>query len=363
MRSFTLLASALLLVSTLSAAQRSYTPADPDKYPYPSVVTDKNGDKINVDGAKILPDTFEVTEVYRSPFSGKNYNLGKKATAQQVKAWNTDTRPDGKGLPEGSMKLVQGAAIYAKKCASCHGDFGEGVGRYPVLAGGRGTLTLHPSSGGDAAPLKTVGSYLPYISPLFWYIQTAMPLTAPKSLSNSEVYGIMGYILQLSDIKVNGADIEDETVIDRAFINAVHMPNEKGFEYNNLRVSDTNNTRCMKDCIDTSKMNVMHIVTDATIVEPPFGEERWSYTKIKKDESFGKSAYKNTCAVCHDAGLAGAPIVGDKAAWARVTKKSLKEILGNAINGLNGMPPRGGDASLEDKQVEEIVNYMIEASK
>lgn len=366
MRSFTLLTSSLLLVSTLSAVERSYTPADPDNYPYPSVVIDKDGNKINVDGAKILPDTFQVTEVYQSPFSGKNYNLGEKATAEQVNAWNVDTRPDGKGLPEGSMNVEEGAAVYAKKCATCHGDFGEGVDRFPVLAGGRGTLTLHPRTGGDPAPLKTVGSYLPYISPLFWYIQTAMPLSAPKSLSNSEVYGIIGYILQLSEIKVNDASIEDETVIDRAFINAVHMPNEKGFEYNNLRVSDTQNTRCMKDCIDTSKMNVMHIVTDGTVVEPVFGEERWFYGESKKDESLtipGKTAYESTCAGCHDAGVAGAPIVGDKVAWEKVTKKSLKEILSNAINGFNAMPPRGGDASLEDKSVEEIVNYMIEASK
>lgn len=356
--------SSLLLVSALNAA--GHTVASPDSYPYPSLVIDKNGDKINVDGAKLLPQTMKVKHIYHSPFSGKGYNLGEKATKEQVKAWNTDTRPDGKGLPEGKMDVLAGSEVFIAKCASCHGDFGEGVDRFPVLSGGIGTLTLHPETGGDAAPLKTLGSYAPYISPFFWYIQTAMPLSAPKSLSNDEVYGILGYLLQLNEIQVNGKDIEDETVIDKKFIMAVHLPNEKGFEYNNLRVSDTKNTRCMKDCIDTKNMKVMHIQTDATIVEPEFGEERYYYGEDKsknEESSVGKTIYENTCAGCHDSGLVGSPKVGDKVAWAKVAKQDMKDIFSHAINGLNAMPPKGGDMSLKDKDVQDAVKYMLEKSK
>jgi len=364
-RNITLLASSLLMASTLNAAQRSYVPANPDKYPYPSVTIDKNGNKINKDGAIILPDSFKVVETYRNPTSAKGYNLGVKATPAQVKAWNTDTRPDGKGLPDGSMNVEKGAAVFIKKCATCHGDFGEGVGRFPVLSGGIGTLKLHPRTGGDPAPLKTLGSYAPYIAPSFWYIQTAMPLSAPKSLSNSEVYGILGYILQLNEIQVNGADIEDSTVIDRNFIKAVHLPNEKGFEYNNLRKPDTHNTRCMTNCIDKSKMKIVHIKTDATVVTPPFGEERWYYGKAKKEVAGGKSQeiYKNTCAGCHDSGIADSPKLGDKVAWAKINKQSMKDIFGHAINGFNAMPPKGGDTSLSDGDVQSAVKYMIEKSK
>jgi cytochrome c len=364
MRKLTLLASTFLLVSSLNAA--SHTVASPDSYPYPSVTTDKKGRKINNDGGIILPQEFKVTHVYHSPFSGKNHNFGTKATKEQIKAWDTDTRPDGKGLPvDGQMSVLDGSEVYIAKCATCHGDFGEGVDRFPVLAGGEGTLTLHPETGGDEGPLKTVGSYAPYISPFFWYIQTAMPLSAPKSLTNSEVYGILGYILQLSEIQVNGEDIDDETIIDRDFILAVHMPNEKGFEYNNLRVSDTKNTRCMKNCIDVSKMKVMHIVTDGTIVEPEFGEERWFYGEAKEQEAGGatKAAYEVSCAGCHDSGIAGSPKVGDKEAWLDITKQSLEDIMDHAINGFNSMPPKGGDTSLDDKLVEDIVKYMLEESK
>ncbi len=364
-RNLTLIASSLLLVSTLNAADK-FVPADPDHYPYPSVTTDAKGNKINNDGAIILPNQFKVTHVYRNPINAKDYNLGVDATPEQVKAWDTDVRPDGKGLPEGSMNVEDGAAVYSQKCATCHGDFGEGVDRFPVLSGGEGTLTLHPASGGDAAPLKTVGSYSPYISPFFWYIQTAMPLAAPKSLSNSEVYGILGYLLQLSEIEVNGAEIEDDTVIDRAFIKSVVMPNQDGFEYNNLRIADTSNTRCMTNCIDKSKMKVVSIVTDGTVVIPEFGEERYFYGEIKKDEgshSPGKMIYESSCAGCHESGVADSPKPGDKTAWDEIAKKGMKEILSNAINGFNAMPPRGGDMSLDDKSVEEAVNFMMEDSK
>lgn len=365
MRNLTLLASSIAIVTNLGAAKLNYTPADPNHYPYPSTAKDKQGHTTNVDGAIIRKNVITVKEVYKSQISGKNHNFGVLATKEQVKAWDTDVRPDGKGLPDGQMTVEKGAAVFSAKCAMCHGDFGEGVDRFPVLAGGIGTLKLHPKTGGDPGPLKTLGSYAPYIAPFFWYIQTAMPLSAPKSLSNSEVYGILGYLLQLNEIKVNGADIEDDTVINRKFIKAVHLPNEKGFEYNNLRKPDTHNTRCMKNCIDPSKMVIMHIKTDATVVEPPFGDGRYSFDDSKKKASagIGETIYKNTCAGCHDSGIAGAPKFGNSADWAHVRKEKLKDVFNHAIKGLNAMPPKGGDASLKDEDVKSTVKYMLEKSK
>ncbi len=365
MRNLTLLASSIAIVTNLGAAKLNYTPANPDSYPYPSTAKDSQGHTTNVDGAIIRKNVIKVKEVYKSQISGKNHNFGVPATKEIVKAWDTDVRPDGKGLPDGEMNVEEGAKVFAAKCATCHGDFGEGVDRFPVLAGGIGTLKLHPKSGGDPGPLKTIGSYAPYIAPFFWYIQTAMPLSAPKSLSNSEVYGILGYLLQLNEIQVNGADIEDDTVINKKFINAVHLPNEKGFEYNNLRKPDTHNTRCMKDCIDPSKMVVMHIKTDATVVKPPFGDGRYSFGDEKKKSAgnIGKTIYENTCAGCHDSGIAGAPKFGDKADWAHVHKQSLKVTLEHAIKGFNAMPPKGGDASIKDEDIKSTVEYMLKKSK
>ncbi len=93
------------------------------------------------------------------------------ATEEEIAGWDIDVRPDGLGLPEGSGSVEDGEMLYEDKCASCHGSFGEAVGRYPVLAGGFDTLT-------EARPEKTVGSFWPYASTLWDYIHRAMPFTA-----------------------------------------------------------------------------------------------------------------------------------------------------------------------------------------
>ena len=86
--------------------------------------------------------------------SSEKFGLGRLATQQEIKAWNIDIRPDGGGLPQGSGSVVKGEEIYLEQCASCHGEFGEAVGRWPALSGGEDTLK-------DDDPVKTVGSYWP----------------------------------------------------------------------------------------------------------------------------------------------------------------------------------------------------------
>ena len=98
-----------------------------------------------------------------STIAPHRYNLGSDVTAQVVAGWDIDVRPDGLGLPAGEGSVEDGEQLYEDKCATCHGVFGEGAGRWPKLAGGEGTLT-------DARPDKTVGSYWPYASTLFDYI-------------------------------------------------------------------------------------------------------------------------------------------------------------------------------------------------
>ena len=362
-------ASALLGGSLLQAEETHpkahYKVADPDSYPFHGIVTNKKGQKINVDGAIVRPDT-ENGVVNHSPVHGYKPHLGTKPTQAMIDAWNVDVRPDGKGLPAGKMTVEAGAEVFAKNCAMCHGDFGEGAGKNPVLVGGQGTLHNQARNGGEEGPEKTLGSYGSHIAPLFWYIKVAMPLPTPKSLSDSEVYGILGYLLQLNEIEVDGSEIEDDTVIDAAFIKKVHMPNEKGFEYNDLRHPYSYGKRCMKDCIDPKKVKIMRIAIDATdSIEPPVKVPRFNMEAPKK-KSGGNAAqadYKASCAACHDSGAAGAPVVGQKGDWSARIKAGEKTLYEHAIKGLNGMPPKGGNMSLEDDQVNAIVDYMVKASK
>ena len=106
--------------------------------------------------------------------------------------------------------------MYRTACLTCHGERGTGKPN-DALAGGKGTLA------GDAVPVKTVGSFWPYATTLFDYVRRAMPLTAPKSLTDDQVYAVCAYILSL-----NGIIAADETM-DATTLAAVRMPNRDGF--------------------------------------------------------------------------------------------------------------------------------------
>jgi cytochrome c5 len=67
--------------------------------------------------------------------------------------------------------------------------------------------------------------------------------------------------------------------------------------------------------------------------------------------------------VCHAAGVAGAPKLGDKAAWAPRIKEGLNELVGEAIKGVRAMPPKGGNPSLSDDEVRAAVEFMVSQSK
>ena len=72
----------------------------------------------------------------------------------------------------------------------------------------------------------------------------------------------------------------------------------------------------------------------------------------------GEEVFKSTCAACHQTGVAGAPKVGDKAAWGPRIKQGLKTLVADALKGKGAMPPKGGNASLSDDEVARGVVYM-----
>ena len=125
--------------------------------------------------AKIVPIDLDldfklVAEAYASvvaPRDGK-FGLGRFATKNELAAWDKDISPDGTGLPVGSGDAIDGEEIFSERCAFCHGDFAEGLDNWPELAGGLDTLA-------DEDPVKTVGSYWPYLSTTWDYVKRSMP--------------------------------------------------------------------------------------------------------------------------------------------------------------------------------------------
>jgi len=77
----------------------------------------------------------------------------------------------------------------------------------------------------------------------------------------------------------------------------------------------------------------------------------------------GKATYDSVCHVCHGAGVAGAPKLGDKAAWAPRIKQGVAALHATALKGKGAMPPKGGNPSLSDADVAAAVDYMVSAAK
>ncbi len=76
-----------------------------------------------------------------------------------------------------------------------------------------------------------------------------------------------------------------------------------------------------------------------------------------------KTIYTSSCAACHGTGAAGAPKLGDKAAWATRIKAGNESLYNSAIKGKNAMPAKGGNASLSDADVKSVVDYMVSQAK
>src|SRR5262245_15099505 len=142
-------------------------------------------------------------------------NLGREATPAEVAGWDISIAPDGNGLPPGRGTAAAGAATYAAKCQSCHGEKGTGQ---PIdrLVGGQGTLA-------GPTPVRTIGSYWPYATTVYDYVRRAMPYQQPHSLTNDEVYAVTAYLLYLNGV------ISESDVVNAQTLPQVKMPNRENF--------------------------------------------------------------------------------------------------------------------------------------
>ncbi|AUQ53930.1 c-type cytochrome [Phaeobacter inhibens] len=188
------------------------------------------------------------------PAAADTFGLGRPALSEEIAAWDVDVAPDGTGLPKGSGDVFTGEEVFAEKCAVCHGDFAEGVGNWPKLAGGQGTLD-HDD------PLKTVGSYWPYLSTTWDYVNRSMPFGDAQSLTPDEVYAIVAYILYSNDL------VDDEFVLSDATFADVELPNVDGFVLDDRLEAEKhfwNPEPCMENCKDSVEITMRAMVLDVT---------------------------------------------------------------------------------------------------
>lgn len=145
-------------------------------------------------------------------------NVGRTPTKEEIQAWDISVGPDGKGLPSGSGTAKEGEAIYAAKCATCHGTNAEGGKIGPRIVSGKDDLKTLTT----LQPIKGVG-YWPFATTLWDYINRAMPRDQSGSLSPNEVYSLTAFILYRSGI------IQQNDIIDARTLPKIQMPNRNAF--------------------------------------------------------------------------------------------------------------------------------------
>ena len=188
------------------------------------------------------------------PFPG----IGRAALPAEVRAWDTDVRPDFKGLPAGAGTVAQGMVVWESKCESCHGIFGESNSIFTPLVGG--TTAADVRSGrvarltDDGYPGRTTLMKVATLSTLWDYIYRAMPWNEPKSLSVDETYAVTAYLLNLGRIVPDDFTLSNRTMAQAQAL----LPNRNGMSTDhglwpgrslgNGGKPDVQGTACMKDC-------------------------------------------------------------------------------------------------------------------
>ena len=203
---------------------------------------------------KYLNAATALTLIASPVIADQTLGLGRPALPAEIAAWDIDVLPDGRGLPEGRGNALLGEEVFAEQCASCHGDFAEGVDNWPVLAGGFDTL-------GDKDPVKTVGSYWPHLSTTWDYVNRSMPFGAAQTLETDDVYAIVAYILYSNDLVDEDFELSHENFAE------FQMYNKDGFiiddrpeiEYPIWRTEP-----CMANCKDSVEITMRASVVDVT---------------------------------------------------------------------------------------------------
>lgn len=320
--------------------------------------------------------------------------VGRPATPAEVKAWDIDVRPDFKGLPKGSGSVDQGQELFEAKCASCHGTFGESNEVFTPLVGGTTkddmkTGRVKGLSSGEL-PQRTTFTKVATISTVFDYIQRAMPWTAPKSLKPDEVYAILAYMLNLSEMVPADFVLSDKNIaeVQKLLPNRNGMTTDHGMwpgapakkgGIGNGGVPDTANKACMKNC--KQEVQIGSTLPDyARTAHGELAEQNRSFGPVRGTRTLGPEAAKKAadagtlelatksgCMACHGvkSKIVGpgynevvARYAGQTDAEARLIGKV--KAGGQGVWGSVPMPP---NAHLKDEDVKTLVQWILSGAK
>ena len=207
---------------------------------------------------KLLLGSALTVSALAAPAIAERLGLGRVALPEEISAWDVAVLPDGQGLRPGSGDVATGEEVFAANCAMCHGEFAEGLDSWPVLAGGDGTLR-------DMRPVKTIGSYWPYLSTVYDYIHRSMPFGAAQTLSVDETYAITAFLLYSNGL------VEDDFVLSDKNFTEVTLPNADGFYPDDRAESEYplfSKAACMTDCLPEQKITKRAVDLNVTPTDP-----------------------------------------------------------------------------------------------
>src|SRR5712691_7894883 len=169
------------------------------------------------------PSLLAFVMILAAPAAGlaqsPRHNVGTPLSQEEIKSFDFLIGPQGQELPAGHGTAKEGAVIFAKRCEVCHGKNGEsGVLRRLVLG-----KPGQPFRGPFKAEDRDSIAYYPYATIAWDYINRAMPVPKPGSLTHDEVYAATAFLLYRNGI------IGENDVMDEKTLPKVQMPNRNGF--------------------------------------------------------------------------------------------------------------------------------------
>jgi mono/diheme cytochrome c family protein len=163
---------------------------------------------------RVLPAALLALSVTAAQ-AGDTPKLGKPISEADIKAWDITILPDGTNLPPGQGTAAEGAKLFVDKgCIACHGEGAKGgtnmglVGKPPI---------------DRIEATKTIANFWANATTLYDTIRRSMPWPTPRTLSDSEVYSLVAYILSLNKI------IDEKDVMNAETLPKVKMPNHDNF--------------------------------------------------------------------------------------------------------------------------------------
>lgn len=163
-----------------------------------------------------------------------NVGFGQPISEADLELWDIDIHaPSGGNLPPGEGTVSAGREVYQARCLGCHGENAAGGPVYGTMVGGIGSMTKNPR-------VLTPGSMYPYAPILFDYVRRSMPMDAPQSLTNDEVYAVAAYLYHLNGL------VPEDFKMNATTMPTIKMPNQGNFIPDDR--PDVRAERCMSDC-------------------------------------------------------------------------------------------------------------------